>query len=189
MCHSPLQCVSRQLSTCCRSTVLAQVGGVCVVTAGPRSTRRRHANNWDTHSEFKPTEDEQTNVNLMAVLFQLKWRFASYPFYLDSKPHSTNVPVDTLINTLKTGPFTAVRPGTTTTPLHHATIDRWGNTSVIEVENQMFSTSQNIICHCCRGEKSVMFWKLCVLCVCATLLLYEGWQRHNCWQRANSPQN
>nr|XP_046245094.1 transmembrane protease serine 4a isoform X3 [Scatophagus argus] len=40
------------------------------------------------------------------------------------KPRSTSVPVDTLIPSLKTGPFTAVRPGTTTTPVHLATADR-----------------------------------------------------------------
>lgn len=57
--HSSLQCVSRQLGMSCRCTVLAQVGGVCVVKVGPSSTQRRHANNWDTHSEFTPTEDEQ----------------------------------------------------------------------------------------------------------------------------------
>ncbi|XP_040902186.1 transmembrane protease serine 4a isoform X2 [Toxotes jaculatrix] len=41
-----------------------------------------------------------------------------------NKPRSTSVPVDTLISSLKTGPFTAIRPGTTTTPIHQATIDR-----------------------------------------------------------------
>ncbi|XP_039986276.1 transmembrane protease serine 4a isoform X2 [Xiphias gladius] len=40
------------------------------------------------------------------------------------KPRSTRVPVDTLISSLKTGPFTAIRPGTTTKPIHQATIDR-----------------------------------------------------------------
>ncbi|XP_070685953.1 transmembrane protease serine 4a [Pempheris klunzingeri] len=40
------------------------------------------------------------------------------------KPQSTSVPVDALISSLKTGPFTAVRPGSTTTPLQQATIDR-----------------------------------------------------------------
>lgn len=40
------------------------------------------------------------------------------------KPSSTNVRVDTLIPSMKTGPFTAVRPGTTNTPIHQATIDR-----------------------------------------------------------------
>ncbi|XP_028274581.1 transmembrane protease serine 4a isoform X2 [Parambassis ranga] len=40
------------------------------------------------------------------------------------KPSSTGVPVDTLMSFLKTGPFTAVRPGTETTPTHQATIDR-----------------------------------------------------------------
>ncbi|KAM7413079.1 hypothetical protein PAMA_020453 [Pampus argenteus] len=40
------------------------------------------------------------------------------------KPHSSSVPVDTLIFSMKTGPFTAVRPATTTTPIHKATIDR-----------------------------------------------------------------
>ncbi|KAI3354273.1 hypothetical protein L3Q82_018809 [Scortum barcoo] len=41
-----------------------------------------------------------------------------------AKPHSTDIPVNTLISSLNTGPFTAVRPGTTTTPIHQATIDR-----------------------------------------------------------------
>ncbi|KAK2847232.1 hypothetical protein Q5P01_010231 [Channa striata] len=40
------------------------------------------------------------------------------------KPRSTNVTVSTLTSFLKTGPFTAVRPGTETTPIHQATIDR-----------------------------------------------------------------
>ncbi|KAM9853561.1 transmembrane protease serine 4a isoform 2-T2 [Aulostomus maculatus] len=40
------------------------------------------------------------------------------------KPHSTNIPVNTLTSSLKNGPFTAVRAGTATTPTHQATIDR-----------------------------------------------------------------
>ncbi|XP_070761960.1 transmembrane protease serine 4a [Enoplosus armatus] len=40
------------------------------------------------------------------------------------KPRSTSVPVDSLMSSMKTGPFTAVRPGTTSTPTHQATIDR-----------------------------------------------------------------
>ncbi|XP_010793417.1 transmembrane protease serine 4-like isoform X2 [Notothenia coriiceps] len=41
------------------------------------------------------------------------------------KPKSTSVKVDTLLFPLKTtGPFTAIRPGTTKTPIHQATIDR-----------------------------------------------------------------
>ncbi|XP_044209042.1 transmembrane protease serine 4a isoform X1 [Thunnus albacares] len=40
------------------------------------------------------------------------------------KPRSTSVPVNTLKVTMKTGPFTAVKPATTTTPIHQATIDR-----------------------------------------------------------------
>ncbi|XP_071375332.1 transmembrane protease serine 4-like isoform X2 [Centroberyx affinis] len=40
------------------------------------------------------------------------------------KPRSTTVPVKTLISSLKTGPFTAIRPGTKTIPIHQATIDR-----------------------------------------------------------------
>ncbi|XP_071351875.1 transmembrane protease serine 4a isoform X2 [Trachinotus anak] len=40
------------------------------------------------------------------------------------EPRSTSVRVDTLISSLKTGPFTAIRPGTATTPIHQATIDR-----------------------------------------------------------------
>ncbi|XP_047450855.1 transmembrane protease serine 4a isoform X2 [Mugil cephalus] len=39
-------------------------------------------------------------------------------------PSSTSVSVDTLISVLKTGPFTAVRPDSTSLPLHQATIDR-----------------------------------------------------------------
>ncbi|CAJ1065457.1 transmembrane protease serine 4a isoform X4 [Xyrichtys novacula] len=41
-----------------------------------------------------------------------------------NKPQSTGVQVSTLTPSMKKGPFTAVRPGTTTTPLHQATIDR-----------------------------------------------------------------
>lgn len=40
------------------------------------------------------------------------------------QPRSASVPVDILTSSLKTGPFTAVRPGTTTTPIHQATVDR-----------------------------------------------------------------
>lgn len=39
-------------------------------------------------------------------------------------PSSTTVRVDTLMSSLKTGPFTAVRPRTSNTPIHEATIDR-----------------------------------------------------------------
>ncbi|XP_029923578.1 transmembrane protease serine 4a [Myripristis murdjan] len=39
-------------------------------------------------------------------------------------PRSSTVPVQTLVSSLKTGPFTAIRPGTKTTPIHQATIDR-----------------------------------------------------------------
>ncbi|XP_020494954.1 transmembrane protease serine 4a isoform X1 [Labrus bergylta] len=41
-----------------------------------------------------------------------------------NKPKSTSVPVNTLLSSMKAGPFTAVRPKTTSTPLHQATIDR-----------------------------------------------------------------
>ncbi|XP_008285232.1 transmembrane protease serine 4a isoform X1 [Stegastes partitus] len=41
-----------------------------------------------------------------------------------NKPQSTNVRVDTLVSSLKIGPFTAVRSGTASTPIHQATIDR-----------------------------------------------------------------
>ncbi|XP_029302895.1 transmembrane protease serine 4a [Cottoperca gobio] len=41
-----------------------------------------------------------------------------------NEPHSTSVRVDTLIPILKTGPFTAVWPGTSNTPIHQATIER-----------------------------------------------------------------
>lgn len=39
-------------------------------------------------------------------------------------PRSTYIQVSDLISSLKTGPFTAIRPGTTTTPTYQATIDR-----------------------------------------------------------------
>ncbi|XP_035478966.2 transmembrane protease serine 4a isoform X1 [Scophthalmus maximus] len=41
-----------------------------------------------------------------------------------NKPQSTSVPVDTLISSLKTGPFAAIRPEARTQPIHKATIDR-----------------------------------------------------------------
>ncbi|XP_070826775.1 transmembrane protease serine 4a isoform X1 [Chaetodon trifascialis] len=41
-----------------------------------------------------------------------------------NKPRSTSIPVAILQSSLKPGPFTAVRPGNTTTPIHQATIDR-----------------------------------------------------------------
>ncbi|XP_068567184.1 transmembrane protease serine 4a isoform X2 [Cebidichthys violaceus] len=41
-----------------------------------------------------------------------------------NKPRSTSVPVDTLTSSLKNGPFTAIKLGTTNTPIHQATIDR-----------------------------------------------------------------
>ncbi|XP_074534840.1 transmembrane protease serine 4a [Halichoeres trimaculatus] len=41
-----------------------------------------------------------------------------------NKPRSTNVPVNTLKSSMKDGPFTAVKPGTSSTPLHQATMDR-----------------------------------------------------------------
>ncbi|KAG8002012.1 Transmembrane protease serine 4, partial [Nibea albiflora] len=41
-----------------------------------------------------------------------------------NKPQSSSVRVDMLIPSMKTGPFTAVRPTTGTTPIHQATIDR-----------------------------------------------------------------
>ncbi|XP_041656259.1 transmembrane protease serine 4a isoform X1 [Cheilinus undulatus] len=41
-----------------------------------------------------------------------------------NNPKSTNVPVNNLMSSMKNGRFTAVRPWTTTTPLHQATIDR-----------------------------------------------------------------
>ncbi|XP_026170868.1 transmembrane protease serine 4a isoform X1 [Mastacembelus armatus] len=40
------------------------------------------------------------------------------------KPKSTSISVNTLISSLKTGPFTAIIPGTTSTPIHQATTDR-----------------------------------------------------------------
>ncbi|XP_068173787.1 transmembrane protease serine 4a isoform X2 [Antennarius striatus] len=39
-------------------------------------------------------------------------------------PRSASVPVDILIPSLKAGPFTAVRTGTTSIPIHQATLDR-----------------------------------------------------------------
>ena len=62
---------------------------------------------------------------LQTMLFDLKSSLTLSPFCLYSKPKSTSVKVDTLLPTLKTGPFTAIRPGTTKTPIHQATIDRW----------------------------------------------------------------
>ncbi|CAN9511388.1 unnamed protein product [Ophioblennius macclurei] len=41
-----------------------------------------------------------------------------------SEPRSTSLPVNSLGTSLKTGPFTAVRPGTSGTPVHQATLDR-----------------------------------------------------------------
>ncbi|TNN51409.1 Transmembrane protease serine 4 [Liparis tanakae] len=40
------------------------------------------------------------------------------------KPSSTSVPVNTLTSSLKNGRFTAIKPGTTNTPIHQATIDQ-----------------------------------------------------------------
>ncbi|CAF97474.1 unnamed protein product [Tetraodon nigroviridis] len=40
------------------------------------------------------------------------------------KPQSSKVPVEDLIQSLKTGPFTAIREGSASTPIHQATIDR-----------------------------------------------------------------
>ncbi|XP_056297903.1 transmembrane protease serine 4a isoform X2 [Pseudoliparis swirei] len=40
------------------------------------------------------------------------------------KPSSTSVPVNTLTSSLKNGRFTAVKPRTTNTPIHQATIDQ-----------------------------------------------------------------
>lgn len=60
------------------------------------------------------------------MFFQCETNDLKLPsFCLNSKPHSKSVPVDTLILSMKTGPFTAVRPATSTTPIHQATIDRW----------------------------------------------------------------
>lgn len=41
-----------------------------------------------------------------------------------SKPQSSKVPVEDLIQSLKAGPFTAVRGGSAFAPIHQATIDR-----------------------------------------------------------------
>lgn len=41
-----------------------------------------------------------------------------------NKPQSSSVPVDSLLPPLKTGPFTGVRPGTQTVPVHQATSSR-----------------------------------------------------------------
>ncbi|XP_051253076.1 transmembrane protease serine 4a isoform X3 [Dicentrarchus labrax] len=59
--------------------------------------------------------DEWTEQHTQTACKQLGYTY---------KPRSTSVPVDKLIPSMKTGPFTAVRPGTTTTPIHQATIDR-----------------------------------------------------------------
>lgn len=63
-------------------------------------------------------------ANLKTGLFDLKSSLTSSPFCLDSNPRSTYIQVSDLISSLKTGPFTAIRPGTTTTPTYQATIDR-----------------------------------------------------------------
>ncbi|CAL8361857.1 unnamed protein product [Merluccius merluccius] len=41
-----------------------------------------------------------------------------------NKPQSSQLPVQTLVSSMRTGPFTAVRPGTKTIPIQTATIDR-----------------------------------------------------------------
>ncbi|XP_008307873.1 transmembrane protease serine 4a isoform X2 [Cynoglossus semilaevis] len=41
-----------------------------------------------------------------------------------NKPKSTNVQVNTLMSSMKSGPFAAVRPATKTTPVHQATTER-----------------------------------------------------------------
>lgn len=48
-------------------------------------------------------------------------------FCVTSKPKSTNVQVNTLMSSMKSGPFAAVRPATKTTPVHQATTERWDN--------------------------------------------------------------
>ncbi|XP_063763404.1 transmembrane protease serine 4a isoform X2 [Eleginops maclovinus] len=59
--------------------------------------------------------DDWTGVHTQTACKQLGYTF---------NPQSKGVTVDTLLSTLKTGPFTAIRPGTTKTPIHQATIDR-----------------------------------------------------------------
>ncbi|XP_028428564.1 transmembrane protease serine 4a isoform X2 [Perca flavescens] len=59
--------------------------------------------------------DDWTEQNTQTACKQLGYTY---------KPRNTSVPVDTLTSFLKTGPFTAIRPGTTNTPIHQATIDR-----------------------------------------------------------------
>lgn len=74
-------------------------------------------------------------------------------FCLTSEPRSTSVPVDVLISSLKTGPFTAVGPGTTTTPIHQATIDR----CVRQQMGKLIALNvavHGVICHCCTDLKS-----------------------------------
>lgn len=51
-------------------------------------------------------------------------QFLNWFSSVHSKPQSSKVPVEDLIQSLKTGPFTAVRGGSAFAPVHQATIDR-----------------------------------------------------------------
>lgn len=111
------QCVSCRLSASCRCTAPAQGGGVCAGTAGHSSTPRRRASSWDTQSELMTAVAGKRSpvVELSVEL---------HPISLDSNPQSKTVPVASLIQSLRKGPFTAVRPGTGNTPVAQATMDR-----------------------------------------------------------------
>lgn len=152
LCNSSLKCVSYRRRRSCRSTVVVKVGGACVATTGPSSTHWQRVNNWATHSEF-------THAYIWDYihcwLCYLTWNQVLHliPFCLNSKPRSSRVPVSTLMTSLKTGPFTAVRAGTTNTPIHQATIDRWGRkwcmTALFVTATQTWSHLKNL---CCKGN-------------------------------------
>lgn len=57
----------------------------------------------------------------------VKWRQSRSlsSLSLDSNPESTTLPVAGLIQSLRNGPFSAVRSGSSKTPIHQATMDLW----------------------------------------------------------------
>lgn len=55
---------------------------------------------------------------------QAQNQFLNWFSYVCSKPQSSKVPVEDLIQSLKAGPFTVVKGGSAFAPLHQATIDR-----------------------------------------------------------------
>lgn len=60
----------------------------------------------------------------LTVQNQAQNPFQTVFFSVHSKPQSSQVPVVDLVQSLKTGPFTAVRERSASTPIHQATIDR-----------------------------------------------------------------